>query len=167
MNLAVSIDPVLFRTWEDMVRRCHYCAEGSSAFKYYRGLGIKVCEEWRGREGFKRFAAHIGPKPSPEHEIDRFPNSKGDYAPGNVRWVTHKQNMRNLRRARKVVWNGESVSLIELHERLGCEISINTVAIRLTRGWSLPDALSRPVHSSQNEPFAVPADCPSPGAEAV
>jgi hypothetical protein len=75
----------LYRIWTGMIGRCHN--PNADHFGFYGGRGIIVCDEWRGPAGFERFAACIGPRPSPKHTVDRIDNSRG-YEPGNVRWAT-------------------------------------------------------------------------------
>jgi hypothetical protein len=55
----------------------------------YAKLGISVCEEWR--KDFMAFYNYMGPRPSLKHSLDRYPNAKGNYEPGNVRWATSKE----------------------------------------------------------------------------
>jgi hypothetical protein len=43
-----------------------------------------VCAEWR--HSFEAFIADLGPRPSPQHTLER--PAGGDYAPGNVIWGT-------------------------------------------------------------------------------
>lgn len=60
--------------------------------------GIRMCEEWANE--FTKFEAYIeslGPKPSPQHTLDR-KDPNGHYEPGNVRWAdktTQSVNRRN------------------------------------------------------------------------
>ena len=61
----------------------------------YKGRGITVCERWK---DFLSFLEDVGPRPSPKHSLDRWPNNDGNYEPGNVRWATAKEQYHNSRR---------------------------------------------------------------------
>ena len=56
---------------------------------------VNVCERWRGPNGFANFLADVGERP-PGKTLDRFPNGKGNYEPGNVRWATPAEQSQNL-----------------------------------------------------------------------
>ena len=74
----------LLNTWKKMAARCSN--ERCPGFRHYGGRGITVCERWR--NDFWAFVEDMGPRPSPKHSVDRWPDPAGNYEPGNVRWVT-------------------------------------------------------------------------------
>ena len=46
-------------------------------------------------EDVRDFLAYIGPKPSPEHTLDRINNNDPEYAPGKVKWSSKKEQNLN------------------------------------------------------------------------
>lgn len=84
-----------YQAWVNMRSRCY--DEKNTYYKDYGGRGIQVCPEWI--NSFSNFIAHVGLKPSPEYSLDRI-DVNGDYSPGNVRWATGKQQVRNTRKRR-------------------------------------------------------------------
>lgn len=126
--------------WASMKQRCYDPA--CQTFKNYGGKGIEVCARWLGRNGFANFLADMGPRPSPRHTLDRFPNNKGDYEPGNCRWATWKQQQRNRTNNRILLYKGEAKPMSEWAEIHGLTTLI--VFKRLERKWSVEKALETP-----------------------
>lgn len=121
-----------------MNQRCHN--PRNKRFDQYGGRGIFVCAEWR--HDYAAFIAHMGPRPTVKHSIGRIHNDK-PYEPGNVRWETGKQQMRNRTVTRYFEVDGEKVSLAELAERTG--LPQNTLRARLLMGWDQHRAFTTPV----------------------
>ena len=78
-----------YDTWRLMHSRCTKPTDIS--FRYYGGRGIKVCKRWN---KFSNFLVDMGRRPE-NLTIDRYPDNKGNYRPGNCRWATKKQQTEN------------------------------------------------------------------------
>lgn len=131
-----------YDVWSSMRERCdnpkhEYYAD-------YGGRGIRVCERWR---DFRNFIHDVGARPSPKHSIDRYPNNNGDYEPGNVRWATRTEQMRNTRQNVFLEHCGVSMCLTDWSEKTG--ISVARISARLRHGWTPEKILSTPVRRRQ------------------
>jgi hypothetical protein len=132
-----SSEHPLYSTWHGMRQRCNYPKH--EQYSDYGGRGIRVCPEW---DDFLTFVKDVGDKPSPVHQLDRKEND-GDYKPGNVHWVTAKQNARDTRRSNRVLFQGESLTVSEWAERYNIDPIV--LGGRLRRGWSMERAVSEDV----------------------
>lgn len=91
--------PELATTWLGMRHRC--LNPNASNYHLYGGRGITICDRWLNGEGgltgLECFIADMGPKPTPEHTVDRYPDNDGPYAPWNCRWATMAEQNLNKR----------------------------------------------------------------------
>jgi hypothetical protein len=120
-----------YGVWKGMIKRCTNVA--SDDFRHYGARGISVCPQWL--QSFTAFLADVGPRPTPEYSIDRYPDNDGNYEPGNVRWSTQDEQMSNMRRNRVIEFNGLSMTLSQWSRHTG--LSLQTLSSRLRLGWSV------------------------------
>ena len=78
-----------YKPWECLNVRCRNPRHPD--YKDYGGRGIKI--EFA---SFEEFLAYVDPKPTVQHSIDRI-DVNGNYAVGNVRWATSKEQQANRR----------------------------------------------------------------------
>lgn len=127
------------QNWRAMIRRC--TDERHPHYARYGGRGVVVCQAWL--DSFNTFLRDVGSRPSARHTLDRI-NNDGNYEPGNVRWATWEEQLRNRGDYNNVLTAfGESKTISEWCERFGLWPS--TVRKRIARGWSPEEALTKPI----------------------
>src|SRR5690606_6584889 len=124
-----------YNAWSSMKSRCENPTVASN--KDYGGRGIRVCDRWR--DSFETFLADMGPRPSPQHSIDRIDNN-GNYEPRNCRWATVLRQQRNKRSNHYVQFRGKTMTVTEAAEIAGANIVL--VRSRIKRGWPIERAVS-------------------------
>jgi len=123
--------------WRAAKYRCTSRSNGE--YKRYGGAGIKFHRPWY---DFQKFLADVGPAPSEQHSLDRWPDRFGDYEPGNVRWATATEQMNNRRDNVVLVVDGQTRTVRECALRYG--VPHNTIRGRLRRGWPPEEAAKTP-----------------------
>ena len=152
--------PAEYKVYYSMLARCgerrgvratRRDAKGLGSSPNYAGRGIKVCDRWKGEDGFRNFILDIGPRPSgvasydkrsagarPKYSIDRI-DPDGDYCPENCRWADSVAQGRNKRNNHMIKAFGEKLTLSEWSDKLG--IKRTTICERLRKGETPEQAL--------------------------
>lgn len=116
----------------NMRKRCY--KPNSNCYKNYGGRGIKVCDEWLGKNGQKNFYKWaIDNGYSKGMSIDRIDNN-GDYTPQNCRWATPKTQAYNRSTNSYITIHGKTQTVSEWADEIG--ISRGAMQNRLRYGWS-------------------------------
>lgn len=125
----------VYPVYYTMLSRCDDVSDST-----YGGRGISVCVRWRGKSGFENFISDMGLPPSDDHTIERRDND-GNYTPDNCHWATHKEQCRNRRNSRRVVYLGSEMLLLDVAKL--CGVPYKELHRRLSRGWTLARATSQ------------------------
>lgn len=138
-----------YTSWRGMFNRCYRikCAQ----YHNYGGRGVKVCSSWR---AFESFFADMGPRPSPQHSIDRI-DVNGNYScghceecvangwPPNCQWQTQARQTRNRRSNTLLTCDGETLCVADWAERYG--LNLSALYNRLRWGWPPDLAIKTPI----------------------
>lgn len=126
-----------FAVWRSMCDRCRLPSHQS--WKNYGGRGITVGSEWAA--SFEAFWRDMGPTYQPGLSLDRIDNN-GSYTAQNCRWSTKVTQSRNRRTNRYVETPLGRMTVSELSERTG--LNVTTLLYRINRGVTGAALMARP-----------------------
>jgi hypothetical protein len=132
----------LRQIWKLMIRRCYNPADPTH--RHYGARGIKVCERWH---NYWQFKEDMWPRPE-GLTLERIDND-GDYCPENCKWATVLEQVNNRRTSKKITMNGETKTVPDWCRDYGVS-NVGAIRQRLGRGWSLQDALTKPIRKLCN-----------------
>lgn len=90
----------LYNIYYSMKKRCY--KENDEHYKYWGARGIKMCDEWLGKEGFVHFYEWaMANGYADDLSIDRI-DVDGNYEPSNCRWATPYEQVHNRRISKKI-----------------------------------------------------------------
>lgn len=128
--------------YQSMKIRCNN--PKNKQYKNYGGRGIKVCDEWNDKWGFRKFekwALENGYKDG--LSLDRINNNKG-YSPENCRWTDLFAQANNRRTNRTFDINGSILTLKQIADMY--KLNYFSLRSRIHLGWNIHKALSIPFH---------------------
>jgi hypothetical protein len=130
-----------YAVWIGIRLRC----QNPSARDYprYGGRGIFLCPEW---QSFDRFLLDMGPRPSPNHSVERKDND-GPYTAENCHWGTPAEQSRNKRNNVLLTHQGRTMVLKDWARETG--INYYTLRGRLRRGWTVEEALGNTARNGE------------------
>ena len=128
----------IYNTWQNIKSRCSN--KNRSDFERYGGRGIYVCDRWQ--NSFINFYNDMGNKPE-GLTIERVDNN-GPYSPDNCIWANRTAQNNNKRNNHIITIGGETKNLNQWIMFYG--IATPTFKNRVKRGWSVIDAVSKPIN---------------------
>ncbi len=137
----------MHNVWWAMQQRCY--EPSVESYPNYGGLGVEVCERWKGPQGFQNFLADMGERPTDKHQIDRYPDKEGNYEPGNCRWAFPPQQARNRKNNINITWNGETKCLTDW----AVELKMGPLSLKYRiKKWGLERAMTTPKDPVKGRP---------------
>jgi len=134
-----------YGVYRAMLSRCHTPTDHN--FARYGARGIVVADRWRYGEGdktgFECFISDMGRRPKPGLTLERVDND-GPYASWNCRWATARDQQLNTKRTLKVVYRGETMTLVDAMRVAGGIVALGTARQRIRRGWPVALAVETP-----------------------
>lgn len=131
-------DSPLFGIYHGMLARCYN--QKHVYYGNYGGRGIKVCDAWIGKEGFKNFYIWAMENGYEKNlSIDRIENDKG-YYPGNCRFVEFSEQINNRRTTLRYFYNGKLTPLGVIAKEEGIKYGLLYRRLR-KKGMSLENAI--------------------------
>lgn len=142
----------LYISRRNMISRCYNPKDKN--YKSYGGAGVRVCDLWlNDMSSFYKWAIDNGWEPGMQIDKDIIPQNMGIpaklYSPEMCSIVTAKENVYAQKRTRKIIYNGNLMTVTEFSEKTG--ISDNIIDTRLRLGWSVEKILSYKFRNSRSK----------------
>lgn len=102
-----------YYVWSGIKKRC--LNPDAHNYAQYGGKGIDVSDEWK--DSFETFKNDMGPRPSPQHSVERRNNKKG-YSADNCYWATPVEQANNRSTNTIVEHEGEKMTVAQLARKL-------------------------------------------------
>lgn len=112
--------------WKAAKQRCFNA--NAHNYRHYGGRGVTMCDRWR--DSFQAFFDDMGECPD-GMSLERIDHN-GDYEPGNCRWATQAEQVRNTRRNLMVEHAGRVMTAKDYARETGAIYS--TLCARLRTG---------------------------------
>lgn len=132
----------LYVRWQHMIYSCY--KKSNKNYKYNGALGIKVCDEWLGVNGFYNFYTWaIENDFSVDYRLDRI-NIDFNFSPNNCRWVSIKEKSAHRKDAVLYKYNGKEMNLEDWSKYLGIKRLTLWNRIHISK-MSVEEAFTTPV----------------------
>ena len=134
-----------YRCWEQIKSRCYN--KNNISYPHYGGKGIQMWDGWiNSPEAFCNYVEALDRYREQGTTIDRIDVSKG-YEPGNLRWITMKEQQRNKSNNIWITAFGETKLLHDWEKEVN--IYAETIKYRLNHGWGAEEALTTSPHQKR------------------
>lgn len=125
-----------YSTWAGIIQRCRN--PKNCSYREYGGRGISYCKRWKSFENFLKDMG-IRPEGMSTNRID----NDGNYCKENCRYAEPKEQANNCRNSRFLTFDNKTQTISQWAQEL--DMHQVTLWHRINRGWSIEQALSKPV----------------------
>lgn len=128
-----------------MKERCY--DPNNKAYRFYGALGVTVCDEWLGKNGFIHFSEWAKENGYQDDvafgvcTLDRIDGTKG-YSPANCRFISIQEQQNNRKDNHNVLYNGEILSVSRMARKYN--LPPHVLGGRLSLGWDIDKAINTP-----------------------
>lgn len=130
-----------YNSWSSMNVRCFN--KKVKDYIRYGGRGITVCDRWK---DFSLFLEDMGERP-PNTSLERI-NNNGNYEPSNCKWGSMREQSRNKRNSKTVIYYGKKMDTTDLLRYATVEMNRRTLLSRIFYlKWSVRRALRTPINN--------------------
>lgn len=136
----------IFGILDKMKQRCYN--KNVPNYKNYGGRGIRVCDEWTSKSGYRLFYEWAVANGYGEFLSIERKDVNGNYCPENCTWATFKEQQNNKRDNHKLTINGITKNINQWSEETG--IHPATLHNRLNSGWNTNNVID-PVVKTEAE----------------
>lgn len=143
----------IYGVYRDMCSRCYN--EDDISYPNYGAKGIRVCKEWLGDDGIKKFsewAYSTGYDENAERgecTLDRI-DTRGNYEPSNCRWADAETQSNNKTNNRCFEIDGVTKTLSEWCREYG-NLCVQSVWKRIEKGMDIKTALTKPMQKKTSD----------------
>lgn len=137
--------------WQSIKQRCFYTTH--SSYCRYGAIGTTMCNGYK--ESYLLFRNDIGLPQTEEHTVDRI-DPYGHYSCGkckqckdnkwvmNIRWADEETQRYNKKTTLHFNYNGNDITMLDAIKI--SKIPEKTLRMRISRGWSIDDAINKPLY---------------------
>lgn len=134
---------LIYIIWAGMRTRCN--TKHAKAYKNYGAIGVEICPEWDEFIPFYNWCRANGWKKGLQIDKDILSTEIPGkiYSPSTCCFVTRKQNMNRTTKNVFLEYNGDRLTMSQWSEKMN--ISYQLLAGRIKSGWSIEDAIEKPL----------------------
>lgn len=135
--------------YKHMKDRCYN--KNDKLYKNYGGRGVKICDEWLGKNGFINWWEWAKLNGYSDNlTIERI-DVNGNYCPKNCTWVTIKEQARNKTNTVYLTAFGETKNLFDWIKDPRCKVGYNALKGRKYRGYTDEEAITIEYNKGKNK----------------